>query len=101
MAPLRPPLLVPQLTTLARGTSDILSRFGAVLLDMPRRLCAIRIPTLLLVGDHDSPVIRVIVDTLGSRIPSSAVVVIRGSGHMVNMERPADFNRVVLHFLLR
>ena len=65
------------------------------------RLSAIRAPTLLLVGDRDSPVIRVIVDTLASRIASSAVVVIRGSGHMVNMERPAAFNRVVLHFLLR
>ena len=64
------------------------------------RLSAMRAPTLLLVGDRDSPVIRVIVDTLASRIHTSAVVVIRGSGHMVNMERPADFNRVVLHFLL-
>jgi len=64
-------------------------------------LPAIRAPTLLLVGDRDSPVIRLIVDTLASRIPNSAVVVIHGAGHMVNMERPAEFNRAVLEFLLR
>jgi pimeloyl-ACP methyl ester carboxylesterase len=29
------------------------------------------------------------------------VVVIRGAGHMVNMERPAEFNRALLAFLLR
>src|SRR5438128_11205349 len=65
------------------------------------RLSAIRAPTLLLVGDRDSPVIRVIVDTLASRIASSAVDVTRRSRHMVHMDRPAALNRVVLHFLLR
>ena len=65
------------------------------------RLSAIRAPTLLLVGDRDSPVTRRIVDTLASRVPRSAVVVIRGAGHMVNMERAAEFNRAVLDFLLR
>ena len=65
------------------------------------RLSAIRAPTLVLVGDRDSPVIRRIVDTLTARIPSSAVVVIPGAGHMVNMERPAEFNRAVLDFLTR
>ena len=65
------------------------------------RLSAIRAPTLLLVGDGDSPVIRRIVDTLASSIPGSTVVLIRGAGHMVNMERPVEFNRVVLEFLLK
>jgi 3-oxoadipate enol-lactonase len=65
------------------------------------RLSAIRAPTLLLVGDRDSPVIRRIVDTLASTIPGSTVVLIRGAGHMVNMERPVDFNRAVLDFLLK
>jgi len=63
------------------------------------RLAAIRSPTLLLVGDRDSPVIRRIVDTIAARIPRSTVLVIRGAGHMVNMERPAEFNRAALSFL--
>jgi len=65
------------------------------------RVAAIRSRALLLVGDRDSPVIRRIVDTLASSIPGSALIVIHGAGHMVNMERPAEFNRVVLNFLLR
>ena len=63
------------------------------------RLTAIRLPTLLLVGDRDSPVIRRIVDTLAARISGAEVVRIRGAGHMVNMERPAEFNRAILEFL--
>jgi 3-oxoadipate enol-lactonase len=65
------------------------------------RLSAIRAPTLLLVGDRDSPVIRRIVDTLAASISGATVVPIHGAGHMVNMERPAEFNRAVLDFLLR
>jgi pimeloyl-ACP methyl ester carboxylesterase len=65
------------------------------------RVRSIQAPTLLLVGDRDSPVIRRIVDTLASSIRGSTVVVIPGAGHMVNMERSAAFNRAVLDFLLR
>jgi len=63
------------------------------------RLAAIRSPTLVMVGDRDSPVIRRIVDTIAASIPGSAVLVIHGAGHMVNMERPAEFNRATLAFL--
>ena len=65
------------------------------------RLAAIRVPTLVIVGDRDSPVIRRIVDTLAVSIIGSRVLVIHGSGHMVNMERPAEFNRAALTFLRR
>ena len=65
------------------------------------RLSTIRARTLLLVGDRDSPVIRAIVDTISSRIRGSGVVVIHRAGHMVNLERPAEFNRALLNFLLQ
>jgi pimeloyl-ACP methyl ester carboxylesterase len=65
------------------------------------RLSEIQAPTLLLVGERDSPVIRAIVATLGARIAGSVIVVVHGAGHMVNMERPAQFDRAVLAFLLR
>jgi pimeloyl-ACP methyl ester carboxylesterase len=63
------------------------------------RLSAIRAPTLLVVGDHDTRAIRQIVNTLASSIPGAAVVVLREAGHMVNMERPREFNRVLMDFL--
>lgn len=65
------------------------------------QLAAIRAPTLLVVGDRDSRVIRQIVDTLHASISGSAVVVIHGAGHMVNMERPTEFNRALMDFLAR
>lgn len=63
------------------------------------RLSQIRARTLLLVGDRDNPVIRSIVDTLAARIPGARLATIHGAGHMVNMERPLEFNRAVLSFL--
>jgi pimeloyl-ACP methyl ester carboxylesterase len=63
------------------------------------RLSQIRARTLLLVGDRDNLVIRSIVDTLAARIPGARLLTIHGAGHMVNMERPLEFNRAVLSFL--
>jgi 3-oxoadipate enol-lactonase len=63
------------------------------------RLRDIRAPTLILLGALDVPDIHRIVDTLSRTIPNSRRVVIDNVGHMVNMEAPADFNRLVLEFL--
>jgi pimeloyl-ACP methyl ester carboxylesterase len=59
----------------------------------------IRAPTLVVVGDLDMPVIYQIVDLLVSEIPGAQRAVIPGAAHMVNMEKPAEFNKVVLEFL--
>jgi pimeloyl-ACP methyl ester carboxylesterase len=63
------------------------------------RLQTIKKPTLLILGSLDVVDIRVIVDTLAHSIPSARKVVIETAGHMVNMERPVEFNRLVLDFL--
>ena len=63
------------------------------------RLSEIRAPTLAIVGDLDMPDILVIVDLLIKEIPGARKVVIPGTAHMVNMERPAEFNRAVFEFL--
>jgi pimeloyl-ACP methyl ester carboxylesterase len=38
-------------------------------------------------------------DRLVSSIPGAQRVVIAGAGHMVNMDAPAEFTRIVLAFL--
>jgi pimeloyl-ACP methyl ester carboxylesterase len=63
------------------------------------RLGAIRVPTLLVVGDRDVPDIRAIVKVLGEKIPHARTVIIPDAGHMVNMEKPEAFNAAVLEFL--
>jgi pimeloyl-ACP methyl ester carboxylesterase len=63
------------------------------------RLSQIRVPTLIVVGDRDVEDIQKIVDTLKGGISGSEKLVIRGAGHIVNMEKPEQFNQVVLEFL--
>ncbi len=65
------------------------------------RLDEIRAPTILLIGDRDDEPLRKIADLLDSRIPDSRKVVISGAGHMLNMEKPREFNRAVIEFLRR
>jgi 3-oxoadipate enol-lactonase len=63
------------------------------------RLNTIRVPTLAVVGELDIPDMRQIADTLGTHISGARKVVLKGVGHMSNMEDPATFNRTVLDFL--
>jgi 3-oxoadipate enol-lactonase len=63
------------------------------------RLGELAAPTLVLVGAHDRPDITAIADTLAAGIPGAALMVLPGTAHLPNMERPAEFNRVVLEFL--
>jgi pimeloyl-ACP methyl ester carboxylesterase len=56
------------------------------------------IPVLVLVGDEDSPVLRP-ADFLVKSLPSARLVVLRGTGHTVNLEEPTEFNRVVRGYL--
>jgi len=63
------------------------------------RLNQIEAPTLILVGSRDVHDIHKIVKLLKTGIPHARQEVVPGAGHMVNMEKPAEFNRLVLGFL--
>jgi 3-oxoadipate enol-lactonase len=63
------------------------------------RLAEIHAPTLAVVGDLDMPDILEIVGLIEKNVKGARKVVIEGVAHMVNMERPAEFNRAVLDFL--
>jgi 3-oxoadipate enol-lactonase len=65
------------------------------------RLGEVAVPTLVLVGEHDRPDLHAIADALAGGIPGAERVVLGGTAHLPNMERPAEFNRVVLEFLAR
>jgi len=64
-----------------------------------KRLNEIKVPTLLVLGDRDVPQIRSTVEALEKGIGGAQKVVIKGAGHMVNMERPEVFNEALLTFL--
>jgi 3-oxoadipate enol-lactonase len=63
------------------------------------RLAEIRVPTLIIVGDHDLPEKLEQTAELAAHIPGAQRVVIPGAAHMVSMEQPEQFNHTVLDFL--
>jgi len=63
------------------------------------RLAEIHVPTLLIVGEYDIPDKHELVEQLALEIPEARQIVIPGAAHIVNLEQPAEFNRVVLEFL--
>lgn len=63
------------------------------------RLAEIGAPTMVVVGTIDMSDILKIVDKVCEDIPGAERVNIPDAAHMVNMERPDEFNRAVLEFL--
>jgi 3-oxoadipate enol-lactonase len=63
------------------------------------RLGELRMPTLVVVGDEDVPDMLEIADRLAAEIPGARKAVLRAAAHMSPLERPRDFNRVLLDFL--
>jgi len=68
------------------------------LFDFKDDLAALGAPTLLVVGDEDVPCLETNV-FLKSAIPSAGLWVLPNTGHVVNLEEPALFNRIVTDFL--
>jgi pimeloyl-ACP methyl ester carboxylesterase len=56
-------------------------------------------PTLLVVGDHDQPDILRIAERLSHEIPGARLEHIADAAHVPSMERPQEFDRIVLGFL--
>lgn len=65
------------------------------------RLAEIDAPTLVVVGDLDMPGILDIAAAVEENIEGSEVIMMSGVAHMVNLERPREFNEHVLGFLAR
>ena len=54
---------------------------------------------MLIVGDEDQPSVVAAADLLERELPNVRKVVMHGTAHVPNMERPEEFNRIVLDFL--
>ncbi|HEX7315591.1 MAG TPA: alpha/beta hydrolase [Pyrinomonadaceae bacterium] len=63
------------------------------------RLNEVSVPTLVVVGDLDTTRTLEAADALAKGIHGARLEVIRGTAHLPNMERPEEFNRIVLEFL--
>jgi pimeloyl-ACP methyl ester carboxylesterase len=63
------------------------------------RLGEIHIPTLLLVGDADIPDVHAHAGAIEAGVPSARRVVIPDVGHLMYLEKPAEFSRIIIQFL--
>ena len=61
----------------------------------------IRVPTLVVGGDEDKVYPVKIARDLAQRIPGAELVIMKGAGHLPNIERPERFNEILLDFLKR
>ncbi|XOV86011.1 MAG: alpha/beta fold hydrolase [Pseudomonadota bacterium] len=60
----------------------------------------ITLPTLVLVGEDDTP-FRVPSDYMAAKIPGASKVVLPAAGHAANIDQPAAFNAAVTTFLMQ
>jgi pimeloyl-ACP methyl ester carboxylesterase len=63
------------------------------------RLAEVTVPTLVVTGDEDVRDIHEIAEKLAAEIPNAEHARIAGSGHLPSLERPDEFDAVVLAFL--
>lgn len=70
-------------------------------LDLTDRLSAIRLPTLVIVGEEDQGTPVAAARTIHEQIKGSELVVIPAAAHLSNMEQPETFTHAVVKFLGR
>jgi len=61
-------------------------------------LASIRVPTLVIVGDQDTPFLAPC-EYMAKKIPGARLEVIAGAGHASNLDQPESFDRALLRFL--
>jgi 3-oxoadipate enol-lactonase len=62
-------------------------------------LNGVTVPTLVVVGDRDVPCFIEMARVLSTSIPGAQQRIVRGAGHMVNMEQPTEVNGLITEFL--
>jgi pimeloyl-ACP methyl ester carboxylesterase len=84
-------LRTPQAVTLASYESC--DRF-----DVIARLGEIEVPTLVIVGSHDRMTRPTLSEELHAGIPRSRLCIVEGTGHMLPLEKPDEYNEVIRRF---
>jgi 3-oxoadipate enol-lactonase len=64
--------------------------------DLPRMSC----PTIVIVGEHDQVTPLAEAERMQAAMPRSRLTLIRGAGHLANVERPDEFSHALDDFLV-
>ncbi len=67
--------------------------------DVRDRLALVGVPALVLCGELDRETPPAYSSYLADRIPDATLALIEGAGHIANLERPAEVNRLLARFL--
>jgi 3-oxoadipate enol-lactonase len=67
--------------------------------DLAQKLDGIQVPTLVLVGEEDQPDMHAIAERLEREIPGARRATIAATAHVPSLERPREFDKLVLPFL--
>lgn len=82
--------------TFTRRSLRVMAGMGKILDKTPRTLPQ---PLLIVVGEHDLPIILSNAQAWQKRQPHSHLRHIPGAGHCANMDNPVEFNRVLAEFI--
>lgn len=63
------------------------------------RLGSIRVPTLVLAGEHDAPDVHAFAGAIAGGVPHARREIVEGAGHTPYLEQPAAFVAMLLGFL--
>ncbi len=84
----------------AQGSANTMLGYQArrpSLYDLTTKMARIEAPVLIVAGDEDDPTLEPSL-LMKRTIPTAALAVLPGSGHVLNMEEPALFNRLLEDF---
>jgi pimeloyl-ACP methyl ester carboxylesterase len=64
-----------------------------------KQLNEIKIPTLIVTAEYDLSLCKEVAAVLARGIPRAKLISIKGAGHMMNMDKPKEFNKAILEFI--
>ncbi len=68
--------------------------------DSTELLASIQCPTLIIAGNEDSLIPFSEAETMHRKIPNSQLHIIEKAGHLVNLEQPEEFQKILEEFLI-
>lgn len=107
LSPMRPAAAIPEVRKRIEAMLDEYSWYGYTTeiefddLDPPpgARIRELRVPVLMVGGDREIDAFRQQNRWVAANVRGARLVEIPGAGHVVNMERPDEYNAAVLDFL--
>lgn len=64
-----------------------------------KKLNVIKIPTLIVTAEYDLRLCKEVAAIMAKEIPGAKLISIKGAGHIMNMDQPKQFNKIISDFI--